>query len=70
MKKITEEEKDNVIVKLAQALHEAESDYIHMKRRYDALWHVAISEYDADPSILLHEVTKRYLEKRVFQVPQ
>lgn len=56
-------DKDDVIVKLAEALHQAESDYMHMKRRYDALWHVAIDEYEADPSILLWEVTQRYLKK-------
>ena len=52
-------DKDSLITTLVEKLHETESDYIHMKRRFDALWYLAISEYDADPSILTWEITQR-----------
>lgn len=38
-----------------------EKDFVDLKRRYDALWHIAISEYNAEPSILIREVSDRVI---------
>ena len=56
-------DKDELIAKLVEALHQAEQDCIHYRRKYDALWHVAISEYEADHAILLWETTQRYIKQ-------
>lgn len=48
----------------SEPMTDIEIDYVELKHRYDALWHIAISEYGADPAILLKEVTDRLLSTR------
>ena len=43
----------------SEPLTDIEKDYGFLKRKYDALWNIAISDYNADPSILMNEVTNR-----------
>jgi hypothetical protein len=45
----------------SEPLTDIEQDYGDLKRRYDALWHIAISEYGADPAILIREVSDRVI---------
>lgn len=46
----------------SEPLTDIERDYVELKHRYDALWHITISEYGADPSILFQEVTDRLIK--------
>ena len=48
----------------AEPLSLEEKDYVELKHRYDALWHITISEYGADPAILMKEVTDRLMGEK------